>query len=103
MERVEVYHHEQLSIPASCGWICVEFCGESLFYQPSQGWTEMLLSSYRCENSCAQGSLVFSKVPGSGFSSMNCGGPCSLPYIHWTFLGSWGVSRLTFHGCRKQR
>lgn len=23
-----------------------------------------------------------SKIPGSGFSSMNCGGSCSLPYIH---------------------
>lgn len=79
----------------------MEFCEESLFYQPSQGWTEMLLSSYRCENSCAQGRPVFSKVPGSGFSCMNCEVSCSLPYIHWTFFGSMGCVQANFPWMKK--
>lgn len=100
MERVEVHHQEQLSIPASCVGSVWSSVG-NLFYQPSQGWTEMLLSSYRCEKSCAQSSPVFSKVPGSVFSSMNCGGSCSLPYIHWTFFGSMGRVQANFPWMKK--
>lgn len=51
----------------------------------------MLLSTYRCENSCAQGSLAFSKVHGSGF----------VQYELWRHLGPCDVSRLHGRGNRQ--